>query len=416
MGLFKKKAQNEPVDEFTLAPDIPGLQAQKRTMEAFLAKPDQDPFDKARVNTRLDYVNARIKVLAFRANLKKEPPGEPWTWPGPIPPAGMKAKSVGDGTYIHHTTTEEQTYNAKTFEKVRNWAEAVLNIDPDLTFSHWGAISGRTSGPLYTHENFIILQERLKDIAKEKSMGLFKTKAPPEPVPQEAIDKLKEQALEATEELEGIAKRLDQEAKPVDAAGDWKMAAAMERLEVGGVPEIDRLMADNILKDRNTALLEYALIEEQYHNAKGVLLQYVEDIDLVYSDGLAKYLDHNNPTNKKSWELAYGTLKRANKPFSASLDEEDDPGELKLQAWLKTTFEKDPELAKRLGIAPLTRYSRDMRAIQDYVKEQKQKTGKAPNIAGIKVKEAREDVFSIGPSIDTFKKKVSEELKEKGIK
>lgn len=190
---------------------------------------------------------------------------------------------------------------------------------------------------------------------------------------------------------------------------------AKERLRDAGMPPFEittREQAEEVLRRRSMAVLELGFVYEQYAKAKGNLEQFINDISLGYDESLEAFMKANNPTGKKTWSLQYGDLKVANKPESIALDLERDFDESQFQFWLKTTAEKNPELAKRLEIRPLVKYGRNMKEFAAWMKEQKT----PPAVPGIKRTPARTDVFSIAPSLETAKDKIKEELKAKGLR
>jgi hypothetical protein len=202
---------------------------------------------------------------------------------------------------------------------------------------------------------------------------------------------------------------------PVNPWAEQQKNDAKDRLREAGMPAFEvttRDQAEEVLRRRSMAVLELGFVYEQYAKAKSNLEQFINDISLAYDESLAVFMKKNNPTGKKTWSLQYGDLKVMNKPESIALDTERDFDESQFQAWLKTQAEKNPELAKRLKISPLVRYGRDMKEFAAWVKEQKT----PPAVPGIKRTPARENVFSISPSLDTAKDKIKEDLKVRGLR
>lgn len=434
MGLFTKNqvaASSATKEAFVLGSTVQELNAQRLELEAAMtaAAHGQLPKDqKAMFKTRLDFVNDRIKILAMDASSKrmkeanqpkpKEATKEPWNYPGPIAPIGMKPVLHDDGTYTHVTNTEPEYQTdeatAADYQRIVKWA-AHLGIGPETVAAHWGATAGSTNGMMYTKERMTILQERIRHIAsngestkgEKKKVGLFTKKTEAEAPPQ---------GLSKDEAEANLRKHLDDKVNQVlDAALQQKREHAIEFFREGGdyVGEITtREQADEILRNRNLAILELSFITEQYEKAKQNLEFFIEKFSLAYDPFLEEFFLKNNPTGKKTWSLMYGDLKVANKPESVALDTERDPDESMFQAWLKTQFEKNKQVADQIGIGQKISYSRDLTKFKDWYKGH----NKPPVVPGIKHTPARENVFSISPSLDTVKKNIREDLKEKGLR
>ncbi len=420
MGLFDRAKVAEPPsalgDSFVLAGTVAELKKQRNELETRLKEKDTSAADKAICKTRLEYVNDRMLesrgnkafeptiVQNETAKTRKQKLLHPWEWPGPIAPAGMKAVKQPDGTYTHVTTTEEEFQTeeatAEDYNSVVEWAERYPSISGPIVAAHWGTVTARTGGLLYTKTNLMLLQERIKAICsrneklkpkeEEPDMGLFDRKVE-EPPAKEEIP------------VEAVAIALQQ--RKQDARHRLQEAGIETKVET-------REQADRLLQHRSLAILELGLVYEQFEKAKQSLENFINDISLACDESLEQFFIKNNPTGKKTWSLQYGDLKVANKAEQVALDTSRDMDESLFQAWCKQTLENDPALAQRLKIGPLVSFSRDMREFAAWYKEQP----KRPVVPGIRHEPARENVFSIAPSLNTAKDRINDSLKEKGLR
>lgn len=427
MGLFDKAnaaAQASAEDSFTLASGIRALKKQRQELEDALTKAETS-YEKAIHKTRLDCVNERIAQsrgtgkVELTEEEKKEKRDrlrrvtEPWNFPGPVAPAGMKpVRFDGTNTYVHVLSNEpecaDESASYDDYLSVVAWAGQLQSWSPEIVAAHWGALCEREGkgNTVFTKTNLMLLQERIKKITNDKTnkekpaVGLFKTGSA-----TKALTEAKQEAEKPKEEPKVAA--------PFEA--ERREAAKSRLLEAGFTIYKDivtREQAEDVLKHRTMAILELGVIYEQFEKAKKDLEQQIGDISLVFDEALERFYKANNPTGKKTWSLQYGDLKAMNKAESIALDTDYDPDESRLQAWLKIQFEKNPELAQRLGIRQLVSYSRDTKEIANWIKEQKT----PPVVPGMKRTPARENVFSIAPSLDVAKDKIKSALKEKGIR
>lgn len=366
--------------------------------------------------TRLSYVEQwiwEVKHGVTDESLK------PWEWPGPIALPGMKAVTVKDGTYNHVTTTDPKFLSEESekgdMSKLLDWAQR-CGLSRSEAFAQLGGLQPTTYGlgPGLMNQRFskrvlFELQQKIAKIAAEKLA------APPQEIkPKMGLFKKKEEAKETPAEI-----TQDPKGVVIDPVKEQELANAKERLGLDRQKPANlfhREDVDNVLKDRTAAITELAVITEQFAQASRGLKQRIEDLDLVYEDALAQFFDKNNPTGKKTWVLLHGTLKRANKPISVAQDTERDHDGSLFRAWLKDTHEKDPKLAAKLGIAPLVSYARDMKAVADHFKAEYEKNKKFTPVPGLRMTEARENVFSVAPSVATIVDNINDDLKKRGIK
>lgn len=453
MGIFERaKVAEYPSatgETFALGTTIEELKQQQLELRAVLSK-DLDNYEHAIFDTRLDYVEDRLRDLTKKKRrrdivdhdaLEQPKPRQrrsrqdhPWEWPGPIAPAGMEAVKLPNGTYNHCSTTDpafaSEEATAKDYEKVVAWASR-FNWSSQIVAAHWGTLTGRGTGPLYTKTNLLLLQERIRAISDNRSkkqpqeqertkVGIF-SKAKTTPTEQtetvtltsNAVPVLKEAAKQLKAQAEAQPKVTDQweEQRYIDAADRLLDAGFIMYKTIE-----TREQAEEILAKRNSAILELALVYEQFEKAKRGLEAFIEDISLVFDHQLEEFMIKNNPTGKKTWSLTYGDLVQRNKPETIALDTDHDPDGSLLQGWLKMQYDKKTEAVEAIDIRPLTSYSRDLNKLKEFYKAQYSKTGTPPVIPGIKRTPAEENAFSIAPSIDTAKKRIKEELKEKGLR
>jgi hypothetical protein len=443
MGIFNKpkvaEASTATADTFVLAETLADLQKQRADLESAMQK-TTDTCDHAIYRSRLDGVNEKIRrsrgngtfAPALVSNAgpttkapkppKKNRTDYPWEWPGPIAPAGMKAIKQEGNTYSHVTNTdpEHQGEDADEhdYKKVVAWAERMGWSGPTV---HWGTLVSRGQGPLYTKTMLMLLQERIRAICadrfknghplaeleidiklkeKPKKMGIFDKKKTTEMV-STAAD------LPVSKESTIVAQ------VTVSAWAEQERKDAIDRLVSSGVTIYkvveNQDQANEILKHRSLAILALGLVMEQYEKEKTALEQQIKDISLVFDPALEVFMKQHNKTGKKTWSLLYGDLKVANKPESVKLDEEHDMDGSLFQAWLKTQYEKKTEVVAAADIVELKKYGRDMKKFADWYKAQPKK----PSVPGISYSPAKQDVFSISPSLDTAKKHIKDELKGK---
>lgn len=433
MGLMTQRVAAPAAlgDEFARPNTIKELEQLKAQLEKAIADGARTlPLtDLQALKTRLSYVEQwiwEIKHGVTNESLK------PWEWPGPIALPGMKAVVVKDGTYNHVTTTDpkfqEEESEKGDMGKLLDWAQR-CGLSRSEAFVQLGGIQPTEYGlgPGLMNQRFskrvlFELQTKIAKIAAANAvappqeikpkMGLFKKKEPTE-IDIRIEKKKQEEAIEQAKYEQQVA------AQVVDEAKAAELANAKERLGIDRqkpVNLIKREDVDAVLKDRSAAITELAVITEQFTQASNNLKQLISDLDLVYEEALAQFFDKNNPTGKKTWVLLHGTLKRANKAVSVAQDTDRDHDGSLFQAWLKQTYEKDKALATKLGINPLTSYARDMKAVADHFKAEYEKTGKFSAVPGLRMTEARKDVFSVSPSIATIVKNINDDLKERGIK
>jgi hypothetical protein len=228
-----------------------------------------------------------------------------------------------------------------------------------------------------------------------KAMGLFKSITTTE---QGAVNTATGEVIAKTEETDREANKDERE---------QIMAEARARLGIYHKDIETRDQFERVMRRRAMAIVEYGYVKQAAEEAMARCLKEIEDIDTAYKSQLEMYHMKNVPEGKKTLTGLWGDLGTKAQPESLSLAEGE---EKKFEAWLAV---QSDAVKKACGIQPRTVYDRNIDAIKAWWFEQRKANPKVDPPAGMQLKPARE-VFSIRPSIDTFKKEPSKYVQRFG--
>jgi hypothetical protein len=181
-----------------------------------------------------------------------------------------------------------------------------------------------------------------------------------------------------------------------------KLGVSFGNAPGGEEGRLSKAQAETILRQRMLLLQELHYIVGRYYQLRTVLNNKIEAIDLNWRIPLEQFFDSNKPEGKKSIDLMYGTVGKRNTAFSIAVDPINQD---QYNNWIAAQSE---EFKQKYHVVPVKSYRWDWGVYKSEATENYKANNVMPKIPGTIVTPPQENVFFIGPSLDTVTKKAKE--------